>query len=156
VEQTLEAEIAEPILGSSDCETVMLDLDDVSFKSARYWAEKAMEKFGLGGYVILRSSVKHYHVVFDCSVSTLKTHSVMAWVAILSKSVPLLRYLAMQCIKENSTLRVAPKGDKPSPRIVYRYGCQEHAVKDFLRHRRLVKSIYRSVHEEKRGDSHGR
>ena len=28
----------------------------------------------------------------------------------------------MQCIKESSTLRVSPKKEKPSPRIVYRYG----------------------------------
>jgi len=146
----LEAEDSiEPILGSTDSVTCKLDLDDVSFKSAKYWANKAMERFGLGGYIILKSSKKHYHVVFDRYVSLEDNLSVIGWVAILSKSVPLLRYLAMQCIKKCSTLRVAPKGDKPSSRIVFRFGCQDHAVKDFLRHRRLVKRIYRSVHERK-------
>ncbi len=56
---------ANPILGLTDFETVMLDLDDMSFKSAKYWAELANEKLNLGGYIILKSSEKHYHVVFD-------------------------------------------------------------------------------------------
>jgi len=57
--------------------------------------------------------------------------------------------MAMQCIKPTgSTLRVAPNPnkDKPSPRLAYRFGCQDHAVKDFLRYRQLVKRIYRSGH----------
>jgi hypothetical protein len=60
----------------------------------------------------------------------------------------MLRYLAMQCIKMGSTLRVAPNPnkDKPSPRLVYRFGCQDHAVKDFLSFRQFIKRIYRSIH----------
>ncbi len=134
---------ADPILGLSDRETVMFDFDNFSFKSTRYWANLVMEKFGQNGYIILKSSKNHYHVVFDRYVSREENLSVIAWVAILSKSVPLLRYLAMQCIKMSSTLRVAPKGDKPSPRIVYRYGSQDHAIKDFLEYRELIKQIYR-------------
>ncbi len=134
----------DPILGVSDRETVMLDFDEMNFKSVRYWSEFALEKFRLKGFIILKSSENHYHVVFDRYVSREENLSIIAWVAILSKSVPLLRYLAMQCIKMSSTLRVAPKGDKPSPRIVFRYGSQEHAIKDFLQYRQLIKRIYRS------------
>ena len=32
----------------------------------------------------------------------------------------------------SSALRVIPKDEKPSPRIVFRYGSQDHAIKDFL------------------------
>lgn len=135
---------ADPILGVSDRETVMLDFDDFSFKSTRYWANLVMEKFGQNGYVILKSSEKHYHVVFDRDVGREENLSVIAWVGILSKSVHLLRYLAMQCIKMSSTLRVSGKDEKPSPRIVFRYGSQDHAVKDFLRYRKLIKQIRRS------------
>jgi len=136
--QTLKAE---PILGLTDRFTVKLDFDNFSFKSTRYWADLVMEKFRQKGYIMLKSSEKHYHVVFDRYVSWDENLSVIAWVAILSKSVPLHRYLAMQCIKMSSTLRVSPKGDKPSPRIVFRYGCQDHAIKDFLRYRKLIKRI---------------
>jgi len=52
----------------------------------------------------------------------------------------------------SSTLRVAPKGDKPSPRVVFRYGSQDHQIKGFLKYRRLVKRIYRRIGDLKRGD----
>jgi len=136
---------AAPILGLSDRETVMLDLDEMNFKSARYWAMLVLEKYRLKGFIILKSSKNHYHAVFDRYVSREENLNIVAWVAILSKNISLLRYLAMQCIKMSSTLRVAPKGDKPSPRIVYRFGCQDHAIKDFLEFRQLIKRIHSSM-----------
>ena len=99
----------EPILGLTDRETVMLDFDEMSFSSAMDWAMFALKKYELRGFIILKSSKKHYHVVFDRYLPREENLSVIAWVAILSKSVPLLRYLAMQCIKMSSTLRIAPK-----------------------------------------------
>lgn len=122
-----------------------LDLDEMSFKSARDWAMFALKKYKLRGFIILKSSKKSYHVVFDRYVSREENLSIVAWVAILSKSLKLKEYLCMQCIKMSSTLRVAPKGDKPSPRIVYRFGSQDHAIKDFLEYSQLIKQIYRSV-----------
>jgi len=139
---------ADPILGLSDRHTVMLDFDEMSFKLAFYWAMFALEKFKLGGFIILKSSKNHYHVVFDRYVDSWEENSsTIAWVAIVSKSVPLLRYLAMQCIKMNPTLRISQKGEKPSPRIVPngRYGNQDHAIKDFLEYRQLIKQIHRSL-----------
>jgi len=139
---------AKPILGLTDFETVMLDFDDFIFKSVKYWALKANEWFDLGGGIILKSSKNHYHVVFDRYVSREENLRIMAWVAILSKSLKLKDYVLMQCIKMGSTLRVSPNPnqEKLAPRLVYRFGCQDRAVKDFLRYRQLVKWIYRSVH----------
>jgi len=137
---------ADPILGVSDRETVMLDFDEMSFSSVRYWSEFALEKFRLNGFIILKSSKKSYHIVFDRYVSREENLAIVAWVGILSKSVPLLRYLAMQCIKMSSTLRVTPKGHKSSPSIVYTYGSQNNAVKDFLEYRQLVKQIQHKLH----------
>ena len=57
---------------------------------------------------------------------------IVGWVAVCSRNSKLKDWLPMQCIKGGSTLRVAPKGDKPSPRLVYRFGCQDHAIKDFF------------------------
>ena len=53
----------------------------------------------------------------------------------------------------SSTLRVAPKGDKPSPRIVFRYGSQDHGVKDFLRYRKLIKRIHKEALKSLRVDN---
>ncbi len=139
---------SKPILGLTDFETAMLDFDDFSFKSTKYWSLKTDEEFELGGGAIFRSSYKHYHAIFDRYVGRLENLRVVAWVAILSKSIPMLRYLAMQCIKPTgSTLRICPNpnNDEPSPRLFYRFGCQDHAVKDFLRYRQLIKRIYRSL-----------
>jgi hypothetical protein len=138
-------DVVKPILGFTHREIVMLDLDDTSFKSAKYWALKDMKRFNLGGFVILRSSKSHYHLVFDRYVSREDNLSVIAWVAVLSGKYELLKYLAMQCIKKSSTLRVGMKGDKPSPRVVYRHGNQSHAVKEFLRERQLIKRIGKVV-----------
>jgi hypothetical protein len=137
---------ADPILGFTDRITAKLDLDNMSFKSAKDWAMFALEKFNLRGFIILKSSKKCYHVVFDRYVSWDENLSIVGWVAILSKSLKLKDYLGMQCIKMSSTLRVAPKNEKPSPRIVFRYGSQDHAVKDFLMYRRLIRQIYRSIY----------
>lgn len=135
-----------PVLGFTDAETVKLDLDDKSFKSAKYWALKAMKRFRLDGFIILRSSKKHYHVVFDRHVSWEDNLSVVGWVAVLPRSVAMFRWLAMQCIKKSSTLRVIPTGDKPSPRVVHRCGKQDHQIRNFLKHRKLIKKIYHSIH----------
>lgn len=134
---------ADPILGITDRFTVKIDFDEIDFKTTKYWADLTLKKFKLGGYVMLKSSKKCYHVIFDSYVSWEENLSIIAWVSILSKNLSLLRYLAMQCIKMSSTLRVAPKGEKPSPRIVYRFGCQDHAIKDFLDFRQLIKRIHR-------------
>ena len=132
---------AEPILGFTDRNTVKLDLDNMSFKSAKDWAILVLEKHKLKGFVILKSSKKCYHVVFDRYVSWDENLSIVGWVAILSKNIKVKDYALMQSIKMSSTLRVAPKGNKPSPRIVYRYGRQNHAIKDFLEYRQLIKRI---------------
>jgi len=54
-------------------------------------------------------------------------------------------YVLMQGIKENSTLRVVPKGEKPSPRLVYRFGSQKGRVAVFLDERRVIKRIWKRV-----------
>jgi len=100
---------ADPILGFTDRMTVKLDLDNMSFKSARYWANLVLKKYKLRGYIILKSSKKCYHVVFDRYVRWDENLSVVGWVAILSKSLKLKDYLGMQCIKMSSTLKGSSK-----------------------------------------------
>ena len=134
---------ADPILGFSDRKTVKLDLDEMSFKLVMYWAMFVLEKFRLEGFIILKSSKNCYHVVFDRYVAWDENLSIVGWVAILSKSLKLKDYLAMQCIKMSSTLRVSAKGKKPCPRIVFRDGSQDHAIKDFLEYRQLINQIHR-------------
>ena len=66
---------------------------------------------------------------------------VVAWVALLSHSPKLEKYCLMQCIKTSSALRVSSKKEKPSPRIVFRFGKQDEQVKDFMSTRKIIKKI---------------
>ena len=91
-------------------------------------------------------------MVFDRRVSWSKNMGIVGWVAVCSRNGKLEDWLAMQCIKGSSTLRVAPKGEKPSPRVVFRYGSQGHQIKGFLKYRRLLKRIYHRIGDLKGGD----
>jgi len=132
-------------LGISSDETVMLDLDDTDYKTVQYWAERAMNWFNLGGYIILKSSSGCYHILFNRSVDWSENMRVVAWVAYLSGNEGLQRWHRMQCIKMKSTLRVGPKNDKSSPRIVKRVGDQEGQIREFIEIRNEVKKIFTNL-----------
>jgi hypothetical protein len=132
-----------PLLGYTDTETVKLDFDDTPFKIVKYWALRIVKWFQLGGFVILKSSTNCYHVVFNRKVSWSENMKIVAWASLLSHNRGLVKYLQMQCIKESSTLRVSVKKNKPSPRIVFRWGKEDGEICTFLRYRKLIKQIIR-------------
>jgi hypothetical protein len=142
-----------PVLGYTDTETVKLDFDDTSFRTVRYWAKRAMGWFKLGGYVILKSSKKSYHVVFDRTVSWSENLRVVAWVSLHSQNRGLIKWLIMQCIKQSSTLRVSRKKTKRSPRVVFRHGNQDGQIQGFLEYRKLIKRIIRKTEQPLRKET---
>jgi len=139
---------AKPILGFSDTETVKLDFDNTNFSTVKYWANRAMKWFRLGGFIILKSSQDCYHVVFNRPVSWSQNLRVIAWVTLQAHNQGLLKWLQMQCIKRSSTLRVSPKGDKASPRIVFRCGKEGQQIANFIEFRQLIKQIIRKLKEK--------
>jgi hypothetical protein len=70
---------------------------------------------------------------------------VVAWVALESENEKLKSYLVMQCIKESSTLRISPKGEKLSPRIVFRNGKQDKEIWNFFG----MAKVYQKIIQEK-------
>ena len=96
-----------PILGCSDRTTVKLDIDGELFRKVKYWAERTYKHFRLSGYVILKSSRDHYHVLFNRTVCWEENTKIMAWVAVLSRNAGLRKWVLMQLIKGASTLRVS-------------------------------------------------
>ena len=140
---------ADPYLGFTDCRTVKLDIDEAPLGSVIYWAQLTMKRFNLRGFVILKSSKNCYHVVFDRQVPWISNLRVVAWIALLSQNKGLIKWLLMQCIKGASTLRVTPKENKPAPRIVTKFGKQNHAIADFLKERNRIKRIYKRLMDEK-------
>jgi len=135
--------------GCTDEETVKLDFDDTLFKTVKYWALRAMKRFKLEGFIILKSSKKCYHVVFNRKVTWKENMSIVAWVTLhnITKR-KVVKWFLMQCIKGGSTLRISPKRDKGSPRIVFRHGRENGQVEGFLRFRQKVKNIIRRLKVE--------
>lgn len=131
------------VIGYTDRETVKLDFDNTPFKDVKHWATRADNFHELGGFLTLKSSDNCYHVVFNRSVDWSENMRIVAWVCQQSKNYKLTGYLVMQCIKEASTLRVSPKGDKLSPRIVYRCGEEDIEIRNFLHYRRKIKDYIR-------------
>ena len=135
-------------MGYTDTETVKLDFDNTSFKQVNYWASRALKKYRLKGYLILKSSKSNYHVVFDRRVSWKKNISVVAWVSLYSQNRMLKNWLIMQCIKEESTLRISSKGDKLKPRIVLRHGEKNNQIRIFSHYRKLIRKMLKRISNE--------
>ena len=105
-----------PCIGYTDCETVKLDLDDMSYSRTKEVVTMTMILFNLGGYLILKSSRNCYHAIFDRNVWWGENVAIMAKVTLmlLVKNPKVLKWFLMQCIKGSSTLRVTPKNEKPA------------------------------------------
>lgn len=144
-----------PVLGDWSRDTVRLDFDDTQLGEVKLWDFRALYWFKLEGFIILRSSQKTYIVkkkgeifhqfikasyltIFDRPVKWDLNVRIMNWVALESGNIGLQRYVRMQCIKRSSTVRISPKGKKPSPKIVFRYGSQNGQIKKFLETREFV------------------
>lgn len=143
------------IVGYSDTSTVMLDFDNMTFKTAKYWAFRILRlfrsrrtdkwtpehKIDLQGFLVLKSSKRHYHIVCNKSVSWLENLNVIAWACLLTHKTELMKYLVMQILKSSSTLRIGKQGDKPAPRIVFRFGKQDNEIRNYLKWRRESRNV---------------
>jgi len=133
------------LTGFSNSETVKLDFDHIAFKIVKNWAFEFLKLFKLRGFIILKSSDKNYHVLYDRRVSWIENVRIMAWICLRTKHHLLTRWFIMQCIKKSSTLRVSPKGNKSSPRIVLRYGNQDSQVREFKNSKKSIKRMLRKM-----------
>ena len=79
-------------------------------------------------------------LIFNRPVSWIKNMHIVAWGALLSGKEKMKTYNLLQWIKQSSTLRISPKREKPSPRIVYRYGKQDRQIFNYLKSRTLTKN----------------
>jgi len=137
-------------VGFSDQQTLKLDFDGVKFRTVKYWSLKACRKFRLEGFIILKSSKNHYHVVFNRPMKDWSENvKHVAWMCLWTKYRTLTEWLIMQLIKGSSTLRVGPKGNKPKPRIVYRHGKQDKQIKQYLEHRKkIIKNVIKKLQKQ--------
>lgn len=151
-------------------DTVHLDFDNTPYGEVKLWAFRVCKWFKLEGFVILRSSMKHYVVeekfkviyeyklgnylvVFDRPVKWETNVKIMNWVALLSGNPDLQRYVRMQCIKQSSTARISKKRSrnkvKPVPKVVFRYGAQYRKIQWFLETRKFILNSLKQMYEKK-------
>lgn len=71
--------------------------------------------------------------------------SILASVCLASKHRGLTKWFLLQCTRQGLTLRVSAKGEKSSPRPVFRFGKRDNEIRNFLRKRREVREIMREV-----------
>ena len=129
------------MFGFTSSTTVMLDLDKISELKAVRIGVDALEEFKLGGVVVAESSKRHYHVIFNRRLSKFKVFSIVSTLCIRLKLEALTKYFLEQSTRGDFTLRISPKGKKPSPRIVFQYGKQGGEIQNYLQDCELLKSI---------------
>jgi len=63
----------------------------------------------------------------------------------MSKNRRLTEWFVMQCVKGSDTLGVGKKGDKPKPKLMFKYGRLDGEVKAFIKKRKEVWNILRKT-----------
>lgn len=105
---------------------LLLDLDNMKFRKALWIAETLLKRYKLEGFLLIRSSHKNYHVVFNRYLS---------WrtiTKILFSRYECIRYGVFQMMQGKLTLRISEKNGKHLPKIVYRVGKEDKLIKDYL------------------------
>jgi hypothetical protein len=105
---------------------VILDLDNMKFKKALWIANTLMERYKLEGFLLIRSSRKNYHVVFNRYLSW-KTIT-----KILFSQYECIRYAVFQMKEGMLTLRVSTKNGKDRPKILLTVGKTDKLIAEYL------------------------
>ena len=105
---------------------LLLDLDNMKYKKAKWIAETLMKNYKLEGFLLIKSSNKNYHVVFNKYLSW-KTIT-----KILFSRYESIRYAVFQMKEGQLTLRISKKNGKDKPKILLKVGKTDKLIKDYL------------------------
>jgi hypothetical protein len=104
----------------------VLDLDNMKYRKALKITEDLCKSYRLQGYVLIRSSPKSYHAVFNRYLSWRNITK------ILFSRYETVRYAVFQMMSGHLTVRVSKKNGKDKPKIVRQMGKSDKLVKDYL------------------------
>ena len=105
---------------------LMLDLDNMKYKKALRIAESLLKRHKLEGFLLIRSSSKNYHVVFNRYLS---------WrtiTKILFSLYECVRWAVFQMKEGQLTLRISKKNGREKPKILFKVGKTDKVIKDYL------------------------
>ena len=105
---------------------VLLDLDNMTFRKAKWIAEKLLKEYRLQGFLLVKSSEKSYHVVFNRYLSWKKITEVPF------SRYECVRYAVQQVQNGHLTLRISPKNGRNKPKILVTTGKTDKLIKDYL------------------------
>ena len=114
---------------------LMLDLDNINQKKARKIAQITCKKHKLEGYLLVKSSKNHYHIIFNkTNISWRKTLQI---IFSLHKCV---FWGIQQARKGWLTLRISSKKGK-TPKIIEAKGNTDKLINLYLQHYYLFKEM---------------
>lgn len=129
------------ILGYTTAKAAVLDLDNTTLANAKEIAQGLTGRFNLEGFLVLRSSRKNYHVVFNKPLSwRIALQVIFAAGPCRKRWQGHFSWAELQAIKGAATLRIGPKGRKRPPRPVFKAGKQDKEIKDYLSLRNALKT----------------
>jgi len=104
---------------------LMLDLDNMTLTKAKRIAEALMKRHRLEGYLLIESSERNYHVVFN---------RYLRWKTILKIvfSQVFIRWGVHQARKGYLTLRISRKNNRNKPKILMEVGKTDKLVGEYL------------------------
>ena len=105
---------------------VLLDLDNMTFRKANWIAKTLAGEYRLEGFLLVRSSPRSYHVVFNKYLSWRKITE------ILFSRYECVRYAVVQMQNRHLTLRISRKNGKNKPKILMNIGKTDKLIKDYL------------------------
>jgi len=105
---------------------LILDLDNMRFKKALWLAETLMKKHKLEGFLLIKSSDKNYHAVFNRCLSWKTTTK------ILFSQYECLRWAVFQMKEGQLTLRISKKNNENKPKILLKVGKTDKLIKNYL------------------------
>lgn len=105
---------------------VILDLDNMKYRKALRITEDLCKSYRLQGYLLIKSSPKSYHAVFNRYLSWRRITK------ILFSRYETVRYAVFQMMSGHLTVRISKKNGKDKPKIVRQIGKSDKLVKDYL------------------------
>ena len=114
---------------------LMLDLDNMKFRKALWIAETLLKRHRLEGFLLIRSSKKNYHLVFNRYLSWRTVTK------ILFSLYECVRWAVFQMKEGQLTLRISKKNDKDKPRILLKVGKTDKLIEEYLRVYKAFKSF---------------
>ena len=122
---------------------VILDLDNMKFKKALLIADSLKEKHKLEGFLLIRSSAKNYHVMFN---RYLRWRTITK---ILFSQYECIRYAVLQMKEGMLALRVSRKNGKDRPIIIKTVGKKDKLISKYLEVYRVTEEHEKELSDQK-------